>query len=184
MSMNALVYADLDERDTRMGSSIASTIQQMSFVLLGLLTAVSALVLRDLRAEDGLNVSRHLPVTNDSLAVAGVSSHEEVSGRADPDVEPRSAAFEPLGQAAVDCRCGGLGRRPPDYAPLPDFRNLVTAGPKALNRAYVRFCSDLRPIRYPPKSDIKPRRSPLPIVHRLSTAPEKAAEGGRRGVNG
>lgn len=28
--------------------------------------------------------NRHLPVTNDSLAVAGASSHEEVSRRADP----------------------------------------------------------------------------------------------------
>ena len=37
-----------------------------------------------LRAEDGVNVSRHLPVTNDKLAVAGASSHEEVSRRADP----------------------------------------------------------------------------------------------------
>ena len=114
-SMNTLVYADLDERDTSMGSSIASTIQQMSmsfgvavaslatavfvpdrfratplemmsgihkaFVVLGLLTVVSALVFRELRAEDGANVSRHLPVTNDSLAVAGASSHEGVSGR-------------------------------------------------------------------------------------------------------
>jgi MFS family permease len=117
-SMNTLVYADLDERDTSMGSSIASTIQQMSmsfgvavaslatavfvpdrfratplemmsgiheaFVVLGLLTAVSALIFRELRAEDGVNVSRHLPVTNDSLAVAGASSHEEVSRRAAP----------------------------------------------------------------------------------------------------
>jgi MFS family permease len=98
-----------------MGSSIASTIQQMSmsfgvavaslatavfvpdrfratplemmsgiheaFVVLDLLTVVSALVFRGLRAEDGANVSRHLPVTNDSLAVAGASSHEGVSGR-------------------------------------------------------------------------------------------------------
>ena len=98
-----------------MGSSIASTIQQMSmsfgvavaslatavfvpdrfratplemmsgihkaFVVLGLLTVVSALIFRELRAEDGANVSRHLPVTNDSLAVAGASSHEGVSGR-------------------------------------------------------------------------------------------------------
>ncbi len=112
-SMNTLVYADLDERDTSMGSSIASTIQQMSmsfgvavaslatavfvpdrfratplemmsgihkaFVVLGLLTVLSALIFRELRAEDGANVSRHLPVTNDSLAVAGASSHEGVS---------------------------------------------------------------------------------------------------------
>src|SRR5262245_10544011 len=111
-SMNTLVYADLGERDTSMGSSIASTIQQMSmsfgvavaslatavfvpdrfrasplemmsgiheaFVVLGLLTAVSALIFRELRAADGVNVSRHLPVTNDSLAVAGASSHAEV----------------------------------------------------------------------------------------------------------
>jgi MFS family permease len=108
-SMNTLVYADLDERDTSMGSSIASTMQQMSmsfgvavaslvtavfvpdrfratplemmsgihnaFVVLGLLTVVSTLIFRTLRAEDGVNVSRHLPVTNDSLAVAGASSH-------------------------------------------------------------------------------------------------------------
>jgi len=114
-SMNTLVYADLAERDTSMGSSIASTIQQMSmsfgvavaslttavfvpdrfratplemmsgihkaFVVLGLLTVVSALIFRQLRAEDGVNVSRHLPVTNDSLAVAGASSHEGVSAR-------------------------------------------------------------------------------------------------------
>jgi len=92
-----------------MGSSIASTMQQMSmsfgvavaslvtavfvpdrfratplemmfgihnaFVVLGLLTVVSTLIFRTLRAEDGVNVSRHLPVTNDSLAVAGASSH-------------------------------------------------------------------------------------------------------------
>jgi hypothetical protein len=108
-SMNTLVYADLDERDTSMGSSIASTMQQMSmsfgvavaslvtavfvpdrfratplemmsgihraFVVLGLLTVVSTLIFRTLRAEDGVNVSRHLPVTNDSLAVAGATSH-------------------------------------------------------------------------------------------------------------
>ena len=52
-----------------------------AFVVLGLLTVVSALIFRELRAEDGANVSRHLPVTNDSLAVAGASSHEGVSGR-------------------------------------------------------------------------------------------------------
>ena len=109
-----------------MGSSIASTIQQMSmsfgvavaslatavfvpnrlratpsemmsgiheaFVLLGLLTAVSAPIFRELRAEDGVNVSRHLPVTNDSLAVAGASSHEEVSRRADPRESPADVA--------------------------------------------------------------------------------------------
>jgi Major Facilitator Superfamily len=112
-SMNTLVYADLDERDTSMGSSIASTLQQMSisfgvavaslavavfvpdrfratplemisglhqaFVVLGLLTIASTLVLRELRAADGVNVSRHLPVTSDSLAVAGASSHDSVS---------------------------------------------------------------------------------------------------------
>jgi hypothetical protein len=63
-----------------------------AFVLLGLLTAVSALIFRELRAEDGVNVSRHLPVTNDSLAVAGASSHEEVSRRADPRTSPADAA--------------------------------------------------------------------------------------------
>ena len=46
-----------------------------AFVVLGLLTVVSTLIFRTLRAEDGVNVSRHLPVTNDSLAVAGASSH-------------------------------------------------------------------------------------------------------------
>ena len=108
-SMNTLVYADLDERDTSMGSSIASTMQQMSmsfgvavasltaavfvpdrfrtnpeelifgihkaFIVLGLLTMISTLIFRGLRAEDGDNVSRHLPVTNDSLAVTSASSH-------------------------------------------------------------------------------------------------------------
>ena len=85
--------------------------------------------------------------------------------------------FEPLGEAAVGRRCRDLDGRPPDCAHLPDFRNLVAAGRKALNGAYVRFCSDLRPMRYPPKSDIKPPRSPLPIVHSLSTAIRE----GRRG---
>ena len=46
-----------------------------AFVALGLLTVVSTLIFRTLRAEDGVNVSRHLPVTNDSLAVAGATSH-------------------------------------------------------------------------------------------------------------
>jgi len=112
-SMNTLVYADLDERDTSMGSSIASTLQQMSmsfgvavasltaavfvpdrfragpldmvsgihkaFVVLGLLTIVSTLIFRELRAADGVNVSRHLPVTNDSLAGAAAANHVGVS---------------------------------------------------------------------------------------------------------
>ena len=52
-----------------------------AFVVLGLLTVVSVLIFRQLRAEVGANVSRHLPVTNDSLAGAGASSHEGVSGR-------------------------------------------------------------------------------------------------------
>jgi MFS family permease len=114
-SMNTLVYADLDERDTSMGSSIASTMQQMSmsfgvavaslatamfvpdrfranplemisgihkaFLVLGLLTVISTLIFRELRAGDGINVSRQLPVTNDSLAAAGASSHEGISAR-------------------------------------------------------------------------------------------------------
>jgi EmrB/QacA subfamily drug resistance transporter len=91
--MNTLVYADLDESDTSMGSSIASTVQQMSmsfgvaisslltvlilggqrqpdsvqmisgihrtFLILGLLTAASALVFRQLKASDGATVSQH-----------------------------------------------------------------------------------------------------------------------------
>lgn len=48
---------------------------QGAFVVLGLLTVVSTLIFRTLRAGDGVNVSRHLPVTNDSLAVAGATSH-------------------------------------------------------------------------------------------------------------
>ena len=92
-SMNTLVYADLSEADTSMGSSIASTLQQMSMsfgvataslaaavflrdrfhadaaemisgihralVALGIFTVGSALVFRELRPEDGANVSRH-----------------------------------------------------------------------------------------------------------------------------
>ncbi|HVW20139.1 MAG TPA: DHA2 family efflux MFS transporter permease subunit [Opitutaceae bacterium] len=92
-SMNTLVYADLTEADTSMGSSIASTLQQMSMsfgvaaaalaaalflrdrhdsapgemisgihgalIALGLFTVASALVFRELRPEDGANVSRH-----------------------------------------------------------------------------------------------------------------------------
>jgi len=92
-SMNTLVYADLTEADTSMGSSIASTLQQMSMsfgvataslaaavflrdrynadaaemisgihgalIALGVFTIGSALVFRELRPEDGANVSRH-----------------------------------------------------------------------------------------------------------------------------
>jgi MFS family permease len=117
-SMNTLVYADLDARDTSMGSSIASTLQQMSvsfgvatasliaavfvpdrfragplemisgihkaFVVLGLLTVVSALIFRELRPADGVNVSRHLPVTSDSLAGGAASNHVGVSAPARP----------------------------------------------------------------------------------------------------
>jgi len=50
-----------------------------AFVVLGLLTVVSALVFRELRAEDGRQREPPLPVTNDSLAGAGASSHEGVS---------------------------------------------------------------------------------------------------------
>jgi hypothetical protein len=42
-----------------------------AFVVLGLLTVISALIFRELRSADGVNVSRHLPVTNDSLARRG-----------------------------------------------------------------------------------------------------------------
>jgi len=117
-SMNTLVYADLNERDTSMGSSIASTLQQMSmsfgvaaasliaavfvpdrfragplemisgihkaFVVLGLLTVVSAFLFRELRPADGVNVSRHLPVTNDSLAGGAASHHVGVSAPVRP----------------------------------------------------------------------------------------------------
>src|SRR5262245_10797441 len=83
----------------------------------------------------------------------------------------RSAVSLPPAVVAVDRRCRDLYRRPANYARLSDFRNLVAAGPKALNGAYVRFCSDLRPIRYPPKSDIKPHRSPLPIGHSTREGP-------------
>jgi EmrB/QacA subfamily drug resistance transporter len=92
-AINTIVYADLTERDVSMGSSIASTMQQLSlsfgvamssliaaffipdryhatagemisgihraFVVVGLLTLLSALVFRQLRPEDGANVSRH-----------------------------------------------------------------------------------------------------------------------------
>ena len=92
-AINTIVYADLTEKDISMGSSIASTMQQLSlsfgvavssliaayfipdrfhasgremisgihsaFVVLGLLTLVSALVFRQLRPDDGANVSRH-----------------------------------------------------------------------------------------------------------------------------
>ena len=117
-SMNTLVYADLNERDTSMGSSIASTLQQMSmsfgvaaasliaavfvpdrfragppemisgihkaFIVLGLLTVVSAFIFRELRPADGVNVSRHLPVTNDSLAGGAASHHAGVSAPVRP----------------------------------------------------------------------------------------------------
>jgi EmrB/QacA subfamily drug resistance transporter len=92
-SMNTLVYADVQNKDTSMASTIVSTVQQTAlsfgvataslvaaffvpetiksnstellqgihraFILLGGLTALSALVFRDLRADDGENVSRH-----------------------------------------------------------------------------------------------------------------------------
>jgi len=101
-----------------MGSSIASTLQQMSmsfgvaaasliaavfvpdrfragplemisgihkaFVVLGLLTVVSAFLFRELRPADGVNVSRHLPVTNDSLAGGAASHHVGVSAPVRP----------------------------------------------------------------------------------------------------
>jgi EmrB/QacA subfamily drug resistance transporter len=50
-----------------------------AFVVLGLLTVISAFIFRELRAADGDNVSRHLPVTNDSLAVTASSNHVGVS---------------------------------------------------------------------------------------------------------
>jgi hypothetical protein len=52
-----------------------------AFLVLGLLTVISTLIFRELRAGDGISVSRQLPVTNDSLAVAGASSHEGISAR-------------------------------------------------------------------------------------------------------
>ena len=92
-AINTIVYADLTEKDVSMGSSIASTMQQLSlsfgvavsslvtayfipdrfhasagemisgihraFVVVGVLTLFSALVFRQLRPEDGANVSRH-----------------------------------------------------------------------------------------------------------------------------
>jgi len=92
-SMNTLVYADVDESDTSMSSTIASTTQQMSMsfgvaaaslaavffipdrahagaaqmihgihracLALGGMTALSALVFRDLWSDDGANVSQH-----------------------------------------------------------------------------------------------------------------------------
>ncbi len=92
-AINTIVYADLTEEDLSMGSSIASTMQQLSlsfgvavssiiaawfipdrrhaspgelisgihgaFVVVGLLTLLSAVVFRQLRPEDGANVSRH-----------------------------------------------------------------------------------------------------------------------------
>ena len=92
-AINTILYADLTENDISMGSSIASTMQQLSlsfgvamssliaaffipdrfhasagemiagihgaFVVLGLLTLLSALVFHQLRSEDGANVSRH-----------------------------------------------------------------------------------------------------------------------------
>jgi EmrB/QacA subfamily drug resistance transporter len=92
-SMNTLVYADISESDTSMGSTIASTGQQMAisfgiasaslaaalfvpdrftsdagemihgvhqaFLVLGGLTVLSTIVFRELKSNDGDNVSRH-----------------------------------------------------------------------------------------------------------------------------
>jgi EmrB/QacA subfamily drug resistance transporter len=92
-AINTMVYADLSEKDVSMGSSIASTMQQLSLsfgvamssliaayfipdrfhaspgemitgihralVVVGMLTLLSSLVFRQLRPEDGSNVSRH-----------------------------------------------------------------------------------------------------------------------------
>jgi EmrB/QacA subfamily drug resistance transporter len=92
-SMNTLVYADISESDTSMGSTIASTGQQMAisfgiasaslaaalfipdrfssdpgemihgvhqaFLVLGGLTVLSTIVFRELKTNDGDNVSRH-----------------------------------------------------------------------------------------------------------------------------
>ncbi len=92
-SMNTLVYADIGESDTSMGSTIASTGQQMAisfgiaaaslaaalfvpdrftsdagemihgvhqaFLVLGGLTVLSTMVFRELKSDDGDNVSRH-----------------------------------------------------------------------------------------------------------------------------
>jgi hypothetical protein len=91
--MNTLVFADLPDADASAGSSIASTVQQMSmsfgvavasllaavflggehrpgpealvsgihwtFLTMGAMTIVSALLFRQLRPEDGANISRH-----------------------------------------------------------------------------------------------------------------------------
>jgi hypothetical protein len=60
---------------------------------------------RELRAEDGINVTRHLPVTNDSLAVAGASSHEAVSGQARvPYHEIMESRAAPLRAVALQLR--------------------------------------------------------------------------------
>jgi MFS family permease len=92
-SMNTLVFADLPDADASAGSSIASTVQQMSmsfgvavasllaalflggehrpgpaalvsgihwtFLTMGAMTIVSALIFTPLRPDDGANISRH-----------------------------------------------------------------------------------------------------------------------------
>jgi EmrB/QacA subfamily drug resistance transporter len=110
-SINTLVFADLSEADTSMGSSIASTVQQMSmsfgiavaslctivflggnrnaaaltmvvgihktFIALGILTVASALVFRELKAEDGDSVSRHEINRHTQDAIVHASPHPE-----------------------------------------------------------------------------------------------------------
>jgi len=110
-SINTLVFADLSEADTSMGSSIASTVQQMSmsfgiavaslctivflggnrnagsitmvagihktFIAMGILTVASALVFRELNAEDGDSVSRHEISGHTQDAIVHASPHPE-----------------------------------------------------------------------------------------------------------
>jgi MFS family permease len=110
-SMNTLVYADISESDTSMGSTIASTGQQMAisfgiasaslaaalfvpdrftsdagemihgvhqaFLVLGGLTVLSTIVFRELKSNDGDNVSRHnviVPEGPQEVAVTPVAA--------------------------------------------------------------------------------------------------------------
>ena len=65
-SMNTLVYADVDEKETSMASTIASTAQQMSMSF-GVATAG---VFVELRKDDGDNVSQHKAIAASGTAVA------------------------------------------------------------------------------------------------------------------